>query len=128
MLLQFEDANIRDVVYKQSDACVVCYSVVDRESMESVKSFWVPEIRKFSKKIPIILVATQADIRLENCDDHINLNEGKQLAKDLNVDNFIETSAFKNDGVKQTFENVVKSIIVNKKCSKAKWLKSVFRS
>lgn len=125
--LQFEDSRCREAVYRDSDVCVVCYSVLDKDSMENVRSVWIPEIRKISKNIPIVLVATQHELREVGCPDHVTLEEGNRLAKDLNVDCFVETSAFKHNGVKETFENAVKVVIMNKK-ARSKWLKSFLGS
>lgn len=124
---QFEDSEMREMVYKESNVCVICYSVLDRDSMESVKSLWVPEIKNFSKKVPIVLVATQSDLREKDNTDHIDRAEGLKLAKELGIEQFVETSSFKNDGVKEAFETVVKALVMNKK-RKAKWLKPVFGS
>lgn len=95
--------------------------------MENVASVWIPEIRKNSKNIPIILVATQQELREEDCPDHVSSEEGRLLSDKLSVDCFAETSAYKNDGVKETFESAIKVVIMNKK-AKSKWLKSFFGS
>jgi GTPase SAR1 family protein len=55
------------------------YSVVDRESFKNIKSFWIPELKQFNvKKRPVILVATQSDIR-DECTDCITSEEGIEL-------------------------------------------------
>lgn len=95
--------------------------------MESVKSLWVPEIKNFSKKVPVVLVATQSDLREKDNTDHITKAEGSKLAKELGIEQFVETSSFKNEGVKEAFETVVKALVMNKK-RKAKWFKPAFGS
>ena len=94
--------------------------------MESVQSFWIPEVRKMSN-VQVILVATQVDLRKDDCSDHITSEEGKQFARGLNIEHFIESSSLNNSGVREIFENVVHAAITNKK-SRVKWLKSILGS
>lgn len=46
-----------------SDIFIVCFSLVDDDSMDSVLNFWIPKIRAISKHSPIILAGTQSDLR-----------------------------------------------------------------
>lgn len=41
----------------------MCFSVVRPDSMENVKTKWIPELNKFLPNTPIVLVGTQCDIR-----------------------------------------------------------------
>ena len=42
---QDEYANIRRLSYPSTDVFVVCFSVVDRSSLENVRLSWLPELR-----------------------------------------------------------------------------------
>jgi len=42
---------------------VICFSVCDEKSLQQVQRFWVPEVRKHCKNIPVILVACKVDLR-----------------------------------------------------------------
>ena len=42
---------------------MLCFSVVRPDSMENVKTKWIPELFKFLPNTPIILVGTQSDLR-----------------------------------------------------------------
>ncbi|XP_033734166.1 cell division control protein 42 homolog [Pecten maximus] len=102
--------------YKSTDVFIICYSVVDRESFESVQDFWAPEIRKIARKRPVILVATQTDLRQKWNKDHVTTVEGETLAKRMSVDRFLESSAFAKEGVAPIFKSVVQaSLKYNKK-------------
>lgn len=114
-LLQQDYTTLRAFSYRDSDVFVVCYSTVDRESFNNIKSFWVPEIKKHNvKKRPVILVATQTDMKHES-DDHITSLEGVELAKDIGAECLIETSALTKEGTNATFEKVVLSALKHQK-------------
>jgi small GTP-binding protein len=37
--------DIRNLAYKQADACILCFSLDDRESLEAVKRKWATEVK-----------------------------------------------------------------------------------
>ena len=90
---------------------VVCYSVVDRESFESIKDFWVPEMKNnMHRKKPIILVATQTDLRNTmgfDSDMPITEEEGHRLAKEIGADIYNECTLQNSGSVKKVFTDVV---------------------
>ena len=113
---------------------IVCYSVVDRESFESVESFWIPEIRKLCKKTPIILVATGRDIEDENGnvseqeelnenvskrDERLNGNvskqEGLNIMNKCRADYYVECATKNKEKVKELFDAALMSVIKKKK-------------
>ena len=113
---------------------IVCYSVVDRDSFESVESFWIPEIRKRCKKTPIILVATGRDIEDENGniseqeelnenvskqDERLNGNvskqEGLNIMNKCRADYYVECATKNKEKVKELFDAALMSVIKNKK-------------
>lgn len=101
---QHDYENMRSCSYKDSEVLVLCYSVVDRDSLESIKDFWVPEVSHCRRRQPIILVGTQTDLRRDNSDDSVSSEEGEQLAKDIGADTFVECTAHDNDSVNHVFE------------------------
>ncbi|KAK3591820.1 hypothetical protein CHS0354_007676 [Potamilus streckersoni] len=111
--------GLRAFTYKDSEVYVVCYSVVDRESFESVKQFWVPEIEKYmGRKKPIILIGTQTDMR--NTTDYdmdipVSTKEGSALAKDIGADLFLECACQNHNSSRKVFENVVLSALKYRK-------------
>lgn len=96
---------MRSCTYKDSEVLVLCYSVVDRNSLESIKDFWVPEVNNCSRRRkPIILVGTQTDLRKSDNEESVNYEEGEKLAKDIGADTFVECSAHISDTVNHVFE------------------------
>lgn len=104
--------------------------MVDRESFDSIKSFWMPEIKNYMRRRkPVILVATQKDLRSyvpDNSEDiPITRVEGEALSKDIGADHFVECSAVTQDGVKNVFEDVVLSALKYRK-KKSKIFQKIF--
>ncbi|KAL3873241.1 hypothetical protein ACJMK2_036381 [Sinanodonta woodiana] len=129
---QQEYEELRAFTYKESVVIVVCYSVVDRESFFSVREYWLPEIQKHiggENKKPIILVATQTDLRNKNgcdIDKPVSTSEGEQLAKDIGAEEFIECSVVNKEGVSEVLENAIICVIRQRK-RKLNIFKKIFR-
>lgn len=51
------------MAYPETDVIILCFSVVRPDSMENVKTKWIPELKKYLPNTPIILVGTQCDLR-----------------------------------------------------------------
>ncbi|XP_069117252.1 cell division control protein 42 homolog [Argopecten irradians] len=120
-----EHDDLATSTYKETDVFIICYSVVDRDSLDSVRDFWAPEIRNIAKKRPVILVATQTDLRKPAKSQHVSKKEGEALAKFIKADGFLESSAFAKEGVSAVFKTVVQSSLrFNKK--KCNIMKRVF--
>lgn len=123
--LQHEDENTRTQAIVDADVIIVCYSAVDRESFENVKSFWIREARKYNKKKPVMLVATQSDIRDENNSDHVTDAEGQTMIKTIDAEYYNKCSAASKTGMKNVFESAVLASIKYKK-KKSSILKQMF--
>lgn len=66
------------------------------------------------RKRPIVLVATQIDLRSQES-DHITKEEGQDLAKQIGAFSYLECSAVERTGVKEVYEQVVMATL---KCRK----------
>ncbi|XP_061193426.1 cdc42 homolog [Saccostrea echinata] len=111
---QHDYEKVRTQDYRSNDIFVVCFSTVDRESLENVKDFWIPEIRQIDRKRPVVLVGTQTDLRKEGS-SHVTKEEGENLAKQIGAFSYLECSAVQKTGVKDVFEQVVMATL---KCRK----------
>lgn len=93
----------------------MCYSSVDRESFEKAKSCWIHEARKYKKNKPVILVATQSDIREVNDSDLVTDAEGQTMIKKSDAEYYDKCSAAARTGIKNVFESAVVASINYKK-------------
>ncbi|KAK3593171.1 hypothetical protein CHS0354_039656 [Potamilus streckersoni] len=124
--------GLRVFTYKESEVIVICYCVVDRESFCSVQDHWILEVQKHlgrANKKPVILVATQVDLRNTNDDNMVttvSTSEGERLAKYIGAEKFIECSAITKEGVSEVFQNVITCAVKQRK-KKSNILKKMFR-
>ncbi|VDI74403.1 cell division control protein 42 homolog [Mytilus galloprovincialis] len=123
---EHENNELRCSHYKDTDVFVVCYSVTDRESFDSVRTFWLPEIRKVAGKKPVILVATQTDSRGQTGEETISKFEGLELADEIGADHFTECSSVSRRGIPKVFEYSIQSVLKHKK-SKSNIVKRLIR-
>lgn len=106
-VLQHEDLSS----IATSDIFIVCFSLVDDDSMYSVLNFWIPKIRAIAKHSPIILAGTQSDLRQGGQSGHIATAEGRALAKSIGADTYVECSAKSGSGVQETFQSAAMASI-----------------
>ena len=55
----------RPLVYPNTDVFLVCFNLVSGDSLENVRTKWVPELRSHEPDVPWILVGCQMDKREE---------------------------------------------------------------
>merc|ERR1712096_109142 len=72
----------RPVSYHKTDMFLVCYSLVDENSLVRVSEKWLPEIEKHCPGVPAILVGTKSDLRdnqewLDKNTDYATVTEDK---------------------------------------------------
>lgn len=121
----------RRFAYGRSDVVLLCFSIANPLSLRNCKTVWYPEIRKFCPNTPIVLVGCKNDLRymfrdeqfqnlcrerspffrpLKEC-DILSPEQGRNMAKEINA-SYYETSVFTGYGVKQVFENVIRSALI----------------
>ncbi|XP_045168484.1 cell division control protein 42 homolog [Mercenaria mercenaria] len=116
---QHDYASLRQFTYEDSEVFVVCFSAVDRDSFESVKEFWVPEMKpNMTRKKPIVLVATQTDLRNTagyDSDMPVSKTEGESLAKAIGAVTYVECSIQHHQSVKKLFSEVAQAALKYRK-------------
>ncbi|OWF50813.1 rac-like GTP-binding protein ARAC11 [Mizuhopecten yessoensis] len=114
-----DHASIRLFAYKDSDVFALCYSVMDRDSFEHIKSKWLPEVTNImGKRVNFVLVATQIDLRESidlDQDIPVSKTEGHNMAEEIGACSFIECSSSNQDNVQCVFEDVVQCVLKQKK-------------
>ncbi|KAJ3146685.1 Rho GTPase [Geranomyces michiganensis] len=102
----YEFDRLRPFSYDNADAFVIAFAVDDPLSLENVEEKWLPEVRYFSDKVPIILVALKTDLRSEADTVQrlvreslrpVRYDEGETVAARIGAAKYIECSA--RDGV-----------------------------
>lgn len=105
--------QIRPRSYQQADVVLICYSVANPNSLASVQNKWIHEIRYHLPRVPVLLVATQTDLRevgayQSSC---ISASEGREVAQEIRAKGYLECSSLSNRGVQQVFEYAVRLVV-----------------
>ena len=119
-LLLFDTAGqedyetLRKIAYVDTDIILLCFNVTDTVSFKNIEIKWAPEIRQVNKSATIILVGLKIDLRDKNQNTFITKQEGIDLANKLKLPKYVECSALTRDGLKNVFDEAVKTILYNK--------------
>ncbi|XP_046559799.1 cdc42 homolog [Haliotis rubra] len=114
---QEEYDRLRILAYPDTNVFIVCFSVVNPASYENVEEKWIPEVRHYRPRTPILLVGTKKDLREGYSDDiqqlqrdgqnPVTFQRGQRLASRMNAVGYVECSALTQDGLKDVFEAAI---------------------
>jgi len=118
--------SLRPLSYPGTDIFLVCFSLVDPETLDHVKSKWIVEIRNHMEgaKPAILLLGTKLDQRtnssvIENLrkvgKKPVTKAEGEKARAAINADHYFECSALTQEGLPEVFEAAVKHMLPNSK-------------
>ena len=57
--------RLRPIAYTNTDCFLVCFSLVDKNSLKQACTKWITEVKATAKSCPCILVGTKMDLRDE---------------------------------------------------------------
>ncbi|CAL1530915.1 unnamed protein product [Lymnaea stagnalis] len=125
----------RGFAYREADVIVVCFSVLQPNSLRNVQRVWYPEIKRHSPNTPLVLCGTQADLRYLCFDaHHINMEKGllfrtvcpkdiiipslgREVAKAIGA-LYYETSVLTHHGVSDVFINAARAALIERRKTK----------
>lgn len=102
--------RLRPLSYPNTDCFLLCYSIDSKTSYENVVSKWSPEIRHFSPHVPIVLVGTKSDLRIQGSEKYVTTQEGRKLKKRIDAYALVECSAKKKTHLADVFEEAVRAV------------------
>lgn len=110
--------RIRPLSYPDTNVFIVCFSVVNPNSYDNVKSKWVPELKHHCAEAPIILVGTKIDLRedkqtlkklAEKDLKPITQEQGIKLKGEIGAYSYCECSAKTQEGLKAVFNDAIEA-------------------
>ncbi|RXN12045.1 ras-related C3 botulinum toxin substrate 1 [Labeo rohita] len=116
--------RLRPHSYPDTDVFLMCFSLVDPASFESISKKWHPEIRRHCPDTPIILVGTQLDLRddkdtteqlKKNKQTPISYHQGQAVAEEIGAVKYLECSALTQMGLKTVFDEAARAALAQKK-------------
>lgn len=93
-LAQEKYSSLNQSYFKDSNAVILMYSVVDRQSFKNVKKWYKIIQDQIGDSAALILVGSKIDLRNDNGNNknHITYLEGLKVAFELNINFFFEIS------------------------------------
>lgn len=55
----------RPLAYICADVFMLCFDLTNRESFNSITKRWMPELRNYQAKTPVLIIGTKSDLRDE---------------------------------------------------------------
>jgi len=102
---------LRSTWMRERDGFLLVYSVTDRNTFESLHSFYEQLSAMHEENMPpIVLVGNKCDMATRRV---VKTGEGKKLAESWSNLAFIETSAKTGDGIDKAFATLVREIRAN---------------
>ncbi|AQK85186.1 Rho-related protein from plants 3 [Zea mays] len=120
---QEDYSRLRPLSYRGADVFILSFSLVSRASYENVLKKrpsvqWMPELRRFSPTVPVVLVGTKLDLREDRSylADHsaasiISTEQGEELRKQIGAVAYIECSSKTQRNVKAVFDTAIKVVL-----------------
>ena len=96
----------------------MCFSVDNRDSLENIKTKWIPEIEHFCPNVPYLLIATKKDLRQDSAYDNIGTiktTTGSAMADTVRAYAYLECSAKTREGVRDVFITATRAALQKKK-------------
>jgi len=106
--------ELRPLSYPGTDAFIVCYSIIDPNSLKCVSEKWVPEIQAHCPGVPIILVGTKSDLRNKpeaQTEGIVTVKDADDMAKQINAVTIIECSALTQERLPDVFQQTIRAVI-----------------
>jgi len=110
--------RLRPLSYPGTDVILLCFSLVNEGTFESIREKWNPEVNHYLENVPKILVGTKVDLREAKIKDphldkfeEISTAEGQALAKEIDAVAYIEASAKTGKNLKELFAAAIKSAL-----------------
>lgn len=109
--------RLRPLSYCDTHIVLICYCVNHPTSAANVTEKWIPEIRHFCGKCPVILVACKTDLRTDQQvieklqrqnEKPVSTEFGQQLALRVKANAFMECSAKTGDGIMELFDRATR--------------------
>lgn len=110
--------RLRPLSYPQTDVFMICFSIISPQSFQNVKTKWAPELTQHCPNVPIILVGTKSDMRLDQDIHRVLLSKGLQVVskeqaeemqKAIGALSYHECSALTQDGLKAVFDAAIRA-------------------
>ncbi|MHA2182498.1 MAG: Rab family GTPase [Promethearchaeota archaeon] len=101
----------RKMFFQGCKGALLIYDVTRQSTFEDIKTKWLKDFQEFTEKKPAyLLIGNKKDLEEVKV---VGEDSGKDLAKEINASDFIETSAKNGDNVENAFRKLVNQVLIN---------------
>ena len=69
--------RLRPLSYSNAHVFIACFNLTNQDSLTHIEEKWVPELRHYGRKVPIILVGCKKDLRTnKGSKEEVSTSEG----------------------------------------------------
>ncbi|KAK8885722.1 hypothetical protein M9Y10_041174 [Tritrichomonas musculus] len=111
---QEEYDRLRPMSYAKCDVALICFALDNPDSLKSVTSQWILEIREYCPKAPVILIGTKSDLWNPDEEGAITQSQIDDVAKQINAFKTINCSARNNENICDIFDLAIGAYLVGK--------------
>ena len=99
--------RLRPLSYPDTDFFLLLFDITSIGQFEDIYSYWWEELNHHCPNVPIILVGSKIDLRVEGITT-ITTVQGKAMAKKIGAAKYMEISSLKNWGVTELFQEAIR--------------------
>jgi Ras-related C3 botulinum toxin substrate 1 len=123
--------RLRPLSYPQTDVFLLAFSVVSPTSFLNLSSKWLPEISHHCPEARVVLVGCkakkemffflvilafckfhgQSDLRAGNPNKQVSQEDARKVVKDNGLHAYVECSSLTQEGLKDVFDTVLRSVL-----------------
>ena len=116
-------------VYSSTDVFLLCFSVVSPESYEAIRAKWADQMRNLCPSAKLVVVGLKTDLRgdervINNLarrgEAPLTVQKGRELAREVGAECYVECSAICGKGVRDVFEEAVRCCVFGPKLEEEK--------
>ena len=112
---QASDKTFNPSCFREPDAAILVYSVVEEESFRNLLDYWLNQTRLHDYNMPILLVGNKKDL-WDSSDEHVSFDTVQEYAETHNLMHPLECSAKTGDNIHRIFHLVASELY--EKCMK----------
>ena len=95
--------SLAKVFYNNASACILVYDITNKDSLDDIEKYWVPQLKDNAPKDIILALAGNKSDRY--AEEEVKDEVGKALAKKINAI-FMRTSAKLNSSIDELFNSI----------------------
>jgi len=121
--------RLRPLSFRDTDVYLICFSVANPLSLQNVAEKWALEVKHYGPTVPIVLCATQVDLRDDdktiatlkaNGLKPVTAEAGQKMKDKIGAKAYIECSALTFEHVKTVFDESVRAAFIHTESLKPK--------